>query len=67
MPRTRVKICCIATPEEARMAIDAGASALGLVSRMPSGRRTRIAITSASGLPSRRSTIRPRIWKPRFE
>lgn len=32
-----VKICCIASIEEARMAIDAGAAALGLVSLMPSG------------------------------
>ena len=33
----RVKICCIADLAEARLAIDAGASALGLVSDMPSG------------------------------
>jgi phosphoribosylanthranilate isomerase len=33
----RVKICCIASVEEAAMAVDAGASALGLVSHMPSG------------------------------
>lgn len=33
----RVKICCIATIAEARMAIRAGAAALGLVSTMPSG------------------------------
>ena len=33
----RVKICCIGSLEEARMAIDAGASALGLVGQMPSG------------------------------
>jgi phosphoribosylanthranilate isomerase len=33
----RVKICCIASFEEAWMAIRAGASALGLVSSMPSG------------------------------
>lgn len=32
-----VKICCIASYEEARLATDAGASALGLVSAMPSG------------------------------
>ena len=32
-----VKICCIASVEEARLAIDAGAAALGLVSAMPSG------------------------------
>jgi phosphoribosylanthranilate isomerase len=35
--RPRIKICCIANPIEARIAIDAGASALGLVGRMPSG------------------------------
>ena len=33
----RVKICCIASVEEAWMAIDFGASAVGLVSAMPSG------------------------------
>ena len=33
----RVKICCIANLEEAWIAIRAGASALGLVSSMPSG------------------------------
>jgi|SRR5579871_4231408 len=37
MPRPRIKICCIASAEEARLAIDCGASALGLVSEMPSG------------------------------
>ena len=35
--RTRVKVCCIASPEEAGMAIAAGADALGLVGAMPSG------------------------------
>jgi phosphoribosylanthranilate isomerase len=35
--RTRVKVCCIASVEEARMAIDAGADAIGLVGAMPSG------------------------------
>jgi phosphoribosylanthranilate isomerase len=35
--RPRVKICCIASLAEAQAAIDAGASALGLVSAMPSG------------------------------
>ena len=33
----RVKVCCIASREEAWMAIREGASALGLVSAMPSG------------------------------
>jgi phosphoribosylanthranilate isomerase len=37
MSAPRVKICCIASLEEARMAVRAGASALGLVSSMPSG------------------------------
>lgn len=32
-----VKICCIASLDEARAAISAGASAIGLVSAMPSG------------------------------
>lgn len=35
--KPRVKICCIASIEEAWMAIEHGASALGLVSAMPSG------------------------------
>lgn len=34
---TRIKICCISSIDEARMAIEAGASALGLVGPMPSG------------------------------
>lgn len=33
----KVKICCISSLEEAQMAIDFGASALGLVGAMPSG------------------------------
>lgn len=33
----RVKICCISSLDEARLAIDHGAAALGLVSDMPSG------------------------------
>jgi phosphoribosylanthranilate isomerase len=35
--RTRIKICCISSIEEAKLAIDHGADALGLVARMPSG------------------------------
>lgn len=35
--KTRIKICCIASQDEARLAIRHGASALGLVSGMPSG------------------------------
>ena len=37
MRRTRIKICCIQSAEEARLAIAAGADALGLVGTMPSG------------------------------
>ena len=33
----RIKICCISSEDEARMAIESGASAIGLVARMPSG------------------------------
>lgn len=36
-PHPRIKICCISSLEEAWIAIRAGASALGLVSAMPSG------------------------------
>jgi phosphoribosylanthranilate isomerase len=35
--RPRVKVCCIASAEEARAAVECGASAIGLVSAMPSG------------------------------
>ena len=35
--RTRLKVCCITSIEEARIAVEAGASALGLVAEMPSG------------------------------
>lgn len=37
MTRPRVKICCISSVEEAQIAIEYGASALGLVGYMPSG------------------------------
>jgi phosphoribosylanthranilate isomerase len=37
MARPRVKICCIMSVAEARLAVSAGASALGLVGKMPSG------------------------------
>jgi phosphoribosylanthranilate isomerase len=33
----RIKICCIKSVEEARIAVSFGASAIGLVARMPSG------------------------------
>ncbi len=35
--KSRIKICCISSQEEARIAIQFGASALGLVGNMPSG------------------------------
>jgi phosphoribosylanthranilate isomerase len=37
MKETKVKICCISNIEEAQLAISLGASAIGLVSEMPSG------------------------------
>lgn len=37
MTRPRVKICCISSIDEAKTAIEHGASALGLVGYMPSG------------------------------
>jgi phosphoribosylanthranilate isomerase len=37
MHRTRIKICCIQSEGEARLAIALGADALGLVGTMPSG------------------------------
>jgi len=35
--RTRIKICCISSVDEARTAIRNGADAIGLVAKMPSG------------------------------
>jgi phosphoribosylanthranilate isomerase len=35
--RTRIKICCISSLYEAKLAIEHGADALGLVGKMPSG------------------------------
>lgn len=35
--KTRIKICCIASPDESRLAVAAGADAIGLVGEMPSG------------------------------
>ena len=55
--KPRIKICCIGSVEEARLAIRYGASALGLVSAMPSGpgpiseeRITEIAATVPPGV-----------------
>lgn len=36
-PAVKVKVCCIASVEEAALAVSLGASAIGLVSHMPSG------------------------------
>lgn len=35
--RTRIKVCCITNPDDLRLAVAAGADALGLVGPMPSG------------------------------
>ncbi len=35
--RVRLKVCCISSVEDARLAVAAGADAIGLVGRMPSG------------------------------
>jgi phosphoribosylanthranilate isomerase len=35
--KTRVKVCCISSVDEARLAVQHGASAVGFVSAMPSG------------------------------
>ena len=37
MKKVHIKICCISSVEEAKVAISAGASAIGLVGHMPSG------------------------------
>ncbi|WP_372744060.1 phosphoribosylanthranilate isomerase [Lutibacter sp.] len=37
MKKTHIKICCISSIQEANLAIDAGASSIGLVGNMPSG------------------------------
>ncbi|HET7458613.1 MAG TPA: phosphoribosylanthranilate isomerase, partial [Gemmatimonadaceae bacterium] len=37
IPRVRVKVCCIASSDELRLAVAMGADAVGLVSAMPSG------------------------------
>ena len=35
--RTRIKICCIISVIEAKLAIEYGADAIGLVGKMPNG------------------------------
>ncbi len=37
MSEIKIKICCIASNVEAMLAINYGASAIGLVAKMPSG------------------------------
>jgi phosphoribosylanthranilate isomerase len=55
--KPRVKICCIANIEEAAMAVEAGASALGLVSDMPSGP----GVISDEGIAEIAATVPPGI------
>ena len=58
--RPKIKVCCIASVEEAKIAIEEGADALGLVGQMPSGPGT-ISIqdiaTIASAVPPPISTF----------
>ena len=58
---TRVKVCCIASPEEAALAIGHGAHAIGLVSAMPSGpgpiAEERIAAIAAGVKPPTRTFL----------
>ena len=37
MKKTQIKICCIASEQEAQIALSEGADAVGLVGKMPSG------------------------------
>ena len=37
MNKPQIKICCISSIEEAKIAVNLGASAIGLVGQMPSG------------------------------
>ena len=64
----RVKICCIGSVDEAALAIECGASALGLVSSMPSGpgviddeRIAEIAATVPPGIGTFLLTSRQRV------
>lgn len=59
-PRPDVKICCIASLAEARLALDAGARWLGLVSAMPSGPGViddQLAAQIVRGLPPQTRTV----------
>jgi phosphoribosylanthranilate isomerase len=49
MTRLHIKICCISTLSEAKIAIDAGADAIGLVGPMPSGPGT-ISLSHATNI-----------------
>ena len=52
--RTRIKVCCIASLEEAEEAIHLGADAIGLVGEMPSGPGViddKLACAIAAGVP----------------
>jgi phosphoribosylanthranilate isomerase len=56
MSTTRVKLCGITTPEDARMAADAGAWAIGLIFAAESPRRCDIGTASEIGAALRRRT-----------
>lgn len=68
MPPILTKICCIASIEEAELAVRLGASALGLVSAMPSGpgviAETRIAEIAAAIPPGIASFLLTSLTEP---
>jgi phosphoribosylanthranilate isomerase len=51
---TRVKICGITTPGDAKLAVDAGAWAIGLIFAQPSPRRCDVGVASEIGRTMRR-------------
>lgn len=60
MPAPVVKICCIANPAEADLAIAAGAAVLGLVTHMPSGPGV-ISDAMAATIASHVKAVRPAV------
>jgi len=65
---TRVKVCCIQSVDEARLAVAAGAAAIGLVAEMPSGPgpipERRIAEIAASVPPGVASVLLTSLTEP---
>lgn len=58
--KVKIKICCIRTHQEARLAVAAGADAIGLVSAMPSGPGVipeKDIVSIVSGLPEEIDTF----------